>query len=100
MSSFIVQVLPEAEQEFREAFLWYFERSAIAADAFRSLVFEATDSLTVRADMWPADEDGINFCMLTRFPYTIWYDVAGTRASVLAVAHRYRCPNYWKTRGA
>jgi hypothetical protein len=27
--------LPEAEQEFREAFFWYFERSPIAADAFR-----------------------------------------------------------------
>jgi plasmid stabilization system protein ParE len=44
-------MLPEAEQEIREAFLWYFERSPIAADAFRSLVFEAIDGLADRADM-------------------------------------------------
>ena len=100
MSRFVVQVLPEAEQEFREAFLWYFERSPIAADAFRSLVFEAIDGLADRADMWPADEDGIHFYLLTRFPYTIWYDVADATASVLAVAHQHRRPNYWKKRNA
>lgn len=72
MTRFSVEVLPEAEQEFREAFLWYFERSPIAADAFRSLVFEAVDALGERADMWPANQDGIHFCVLNRFPYTVW----------------------------
>ena len=98
MSRFNVQVLPDAEEEFREAFLWYFERSPIAADAFRSLVFEAIDSLADRADMWPVDEDGIHFYVLTRFPYTIWYDLEGDRAGVLAIAHQHRRPNYWKPR--
>jgi len=45
VSRFSVQVLPEAEEELREAFLWYFERSPIAADAFRSLVISAIDAL-------------------------------------------------------
>ena len=98
MTRFVVQVLPEAEQEFREAFLWYFERSPIAADAFRSLVFEAIDGLEHRADMWPADEDGIHFYVLSRFPYTLWYDMVGTTVTVLAVAHQHRRPNYWKNR--
>ena len=46
MSRFTVEVLPEAEEEFRQAFLWYFERSPIASDAFRSQVLEAIDDLT------------------------------------------------------
>jgi len=33
VTRFTVDVLPEAERELREAFLWYFERSPIAADA-------------------------------------------------------------------
>jgi plasmid stabilization system protein ParE len=41
VSSFQVEVLPEAEAEAREAFLWYFDRSPIAADAFRVELFEA-----------------------------------------------------------
>lgn len=35
MRSFDVEVLSEAEAEAREAFLWYFDRSPIVADAFR-----------------------------------------------------------------
>jgi plasmid stabilization system protein ParE len=35
VSRYTVEVLPEAESEIREAFLWYFERSPLAADAFR-----------------------------------------------------------------
>lgn len=96
MSRFSVQILPEAEHELREAFLWYFERSPIAADAFRSVVFEAIDALTDQADMWPVDDDGIHFHVLSRFPYTVWYDIVETTATILAVAHQHRRPNYWK----
>ncbi len=98
MTKFVVHVLPEAEQELREAFLWYFERSPIAADAFRTLVFEAIDSLAERADMWPMSQDGIHYCVLSRFPYTVWYDLRGTTATVLAIAHQHRRPEYWKSR--
>lgn len=99
MTRFAVEVLPEAEQEFREAFLWYFERSPIAADAFRSEVLEAIDDLATRAEMWPADENGIRFHVLDKFPYTVRYDLSGELATVLAVAHQHRRPKYWKGRG-
>ena len=98
MTRFLVEVLPEAEQEFREAFFWYFERSPIAADAFRSVVFEAIDALGERADMWPMNQDGIHYCVLSRFPYTVWYDLLGSEVSVLAIAHQHRRPEYWKIR--
>jgi plasmid stabilization system protein ParE len=98
VTRFAVQLLPEAEQEFRDAFLWYFERSPMAADAFRTLVLEAIDGLAHRADMWPADDDGIRFQVLGRFPYTIRYDLSGTVATVLAIAHQHRHPRYWQPR--
>ena len=99
MTRFIVEVLSEAEREFREAFLWYFERSPIAADAFRSQVLEAIDGLAERADMWPADDDGFHFQVLDRFPYTVRYDLNERLATVIAIAHQHRRPTYWKTRG-
>jgi plasmid stabilization system protein ParE len=77
VTRFTVEVLPEAEREFREAFLWYFERSPIAAYAFRVQVLDAVDDLAERADMWPADEDGIRFHVLDRFPNTVRYDLNG-----------------------
>jgi plasmid stabilization system protein ParE len=98
VTRFSVEVLPEAEREFREAFHWYFERSPIAADAFRSVVIEAIDALGERADMWPVNQDGIHYCVLSRFPYTVWYDLHGDQASVLAIAHQHRRPGYWRGR--
>lgn len=99
MSRFNVSILPDAEQELHEAFHWYFERSPIAADAFRSVVIEAIDALADRAEMWPMDDDGLHFYVLARFPYTVWYDVEGNEVTVLAVAHQHRRPGYWKLRG-
>ena len=57
MSRFAIDVLPQAEAEIREAFLWYAERSALAADAFRTEVLDTIDRLADSADMWPADEE-------------------------------------------
>jgi plasmid stabilization system protein ParE len=51
VTRFTVDVLPDAEQEFQEAFLWYASRSAIAADAFRSHVIKAIDNLAERPAM-------------------------------------------------
>ncbi len=98
MSRFRVEILPEAEAEIREAFLWYFERSALAADAFRTEVLDCVDELAERADMWSTGEDGIRFRVLAKFPYTVHYDLFGDVATVLAVAHQRRLPGYWKRR--
>lgn len=98
MSRFVVEILPAAEAEFREAFLWYFERSPLAADAFRTEVFDAIDGLGQRADMWPEDEDGTRKCGLRHFPYTVFYEVVASIVTVMAVGHQRRWPGYWRGR--
>ena len=50
MTRFPVEVLPPAEAEVREAFLWYFERSPLAADASRTEALDAIDALAESAD--------------------------------------------------
>ena len=96
MTRFTVEILPEAEREFREAFLWYFERSPIFADAFRTEVLEKIDDLQGDADRWPKDEDGIS----KRFKYTVHYDLVGMLVTVLAIAPQRRQPGYWSGRGS
>ncbi len=98
MSRFEVAILPDAEAEFREAFLWYFERSPLAADAFRTEVFDKVDALANDADSWPLDENGLRYRVLTRFPYTLHYDLMGNVATVLAISHQRRAPGYWLRR--
>jgi plasmid stabilization system protein ParE len=96
VTRFTIEILPEAETEFREAFLWYFERSPIFADAFRTEVLAKIDGLQDDADSWPKDENGIHFRILAkRFKTTIHYDLAGEVATVLAIAPQLREPGYW-----
>jgi plasmid stabilization system protein ParE len=96
MTRYEVALLPDAEAEIREAFLWYAQRSPIAADAFRTDVFEAIDSLVLNASIWPQDEERIHSYVLRHFPYTIYYELDGLVVTVLAVAHQRRLPRYWQ----
>lgn len=98
MTRFAIEILPEAEAEIRVAFLWYFERSPIAADAFRTETFEAIDRLCGDALMWPEDADAIRRHVLRHFPYTVFYEIQGSTVIVLAVAHQRRRPGYWRAR--
>ncbi len=98
MRSFDVEVLPEAEAEAREAFLWYFDRSPIVADAFRDELLNAIDSLKVTAANWPQDTDETRRYHLRHFPYTVMYEVIGEKVTILAIAHQRRRPGYWQDR--
>ncbi|HMV64202.1 MAG TPA: type II toxin-antitoxin system RelE/ParE family toxin [Rhodocyclaceae bacterium] len=98
MTRFAVTILPAAEAEVREAFLWYSERSPIAAAAFRAETLETIDRLSIDARMWPEDEDAIRRRRLRHFPYTVFYEIQGGTVTVLAVAHQRRKPGYWRPR--
>lgn len=71
MTRFAVDILPAAEAEIREAFLWYSERSPIAAAAFRAETLETIDRLSVDARVWSEDEDMI----LRQLPCTVFCEV-------------------------
>ena len=88
-------MLPDAEADLREAFLWYFDKSPLAADAFGTEVDDAIDGLQETAASWPKDDDGVSFHHLKHFPYTVRYEIAGSEVTVLAVAHQRREPGYW-----
>ncbi|WP_395685786.1 type II toxin-antitoxin system RelE/ParE family toxin [Caenimonas koreensis] len=96
MSFFEVEILPQAEAEVREAFFWYFDRSPMAAEAFRLELLDAIDGLVGTANDWPQDEDGTRHYHLKHFPYTVMYEVIGNQVTVLAIAHQRRRPGYWR----
>lgn len=98
MIRYVVEILPEAEEEIREAFLWYLARSPTAADPFQTEIFQVIDRLEVDAPMWPEDEDAIRRHVLHHFPYTVHNEIQGDTVTVLAVAHQRRRPRYWRER--
>ena len=59
MSGYTVEIAPGAEGDIADAFLWYRERNALIADAFRAEVFQAIDRLAERPLGKPADRKEI-----------------------------------------
>ncbi|MEP7010914.1 MAG: type II toxin-antitoxin system RelE/ParE family toxin [Acidobacteriota bacterium] len=98
MSEFFVELAPAAEDEIGDAYLWYHERNPLAANAFRSEVFDAIDRIAMAPMTWPADDEGDRKYSLRRFPYSVLYEVQGSTVTILAVAHHRRKPNYWRER--
>lgn len=93
--SVTVELSPAAETDIREALLWYRERNALIADAFRAEVFDSIDRIAETPLAHPADEEGNRRRVLHRFPYSVIYEADAQRVVVLAVAHHRRRPGYW-----
>jgi plasmid stabilization system protein ParE len=96
VSEVTVVLAPGAENDIAEAFGWYQERNATAANAFRAEVFETIDHLVEAPLSWPSDDEGNRKRVVKRFPYTVWFEVVGSTVTVLAVAHHRRRPGYWQ----
>ncbi|HSV44962.1 MAG TPA: type II toxin-antitoxin system RelE/ParE family toxin, partial [Ramlibacter sp.] len=74
MTGFVVVLSPEAERDISEAFLWYRERNALAAGAFRTEVFDSVERIAEAPLTWPADDEGNRRRVVRHFPYTVIYE--------------------------
>jgi plasmid stabilization system protein ParE len=61
-----VVIDPRAEEDARQAFLWYAERSPVAAADFEALLMRAVEDLAETALAWPEKEPGIRARVLDR----------------------------------
>jgi plasmid stabilization system protein ParE len=69
----------------------------LAADGFRTEVFDVVDRIAASPLSRPADDEGNHHRVLKRFPYAVFYEVWGNTVTVLAIAHHRRKPGYWRT---
>lgn len=98
MSGYVVEIAPAAEADIHDAFVWYRDRNALIADAFRTEVFDVVDRIGEAPLAKAADEDGNRKRVLHRFPYSVIYEVQGNTVTVVAVAHHRRKPGYWMSK--
>ena len=90
---------PEAELELIEAAVYYERQVPGLGERFEREIRRVTDLLLTQPEIGiPADQNLRKF-ILTRFPFTLYYAVAGDVLRIEAVAHQYRRPGYWKVRG-
>jgi plasmid stabilization system protein ParE len=93
-------VLPEAEEELREALAWYEDQREGLGLEFLGAVEGAMGraaSTPLRWPVWDLDER-YRRIVLQRFPYLLFYELRLDCIEFVAVAHVRREPGYWLDR--
>ncbi len=93
-----VSFLPAAEADYRDAFVWYQDRSPQAADGFEAAIEVALRAIGDAPERWPLCDDRHRFYGLRRYPFSIVFRVEDDAVLVVAVAHSRREANYWQDR--
>ncbi len=93
-------VLPEAEDEIREALLWYEARREGLGIEFLGVIEEAMARVANAPNAWPVWAPNVRYrrTVLRRFPYLLFYEIRGDTIEFVAVAHASRRPGYWLSR--
>lgn len=93
-------VLPEAEEELREALAWYeYRREGLGAE-FLGVVDAAMGMAAASPLRWPTWELDTRYrrVVLKRFPYLLFFELRADSIEFVAVAHARRAPGYWLDR--
>ena len=89
---------PEARGEFKEATLYYSEKSPSLGLAFYAEVEYAIEGIVENPILYRVIDEDVRRCLTKRFPYAILYSIEDHYILILAVMHCSREPSYWKQR--
>jgi hypothetical protein len=85
-----------AQREYQGARAWYEARRAGLGRDFTAAVDRAVGSIAAHPDRWSLYRDRFRWVRVRRFPYRLYYAIAGPDlVHVLAVAHVRRRAGYW-----
>mgnify|MGYP000377382831 CR=1 FL=1 len=91
-------VYPEAEKEITASFEWYEEQAIGLGIDFVSELDRAIDSIQSLPHVWPKYQIHYQRFLLSRFPFSVVFEVEEHKIIVYAVMHNSRKPGYWNDR--
>jgi plasmid stabilization system protein ParE len=94
-----VRVKSVADAEFAEGAVWYYRRSAKAAEAFISAVEETFSRIAANPELFPVVYRAIRAAAVPGFPYSVYFTIRPSECVVLAIHHGKRSPRRWMRRG-
>jgi plasmid stabilization system protein ParE len=93
-----IAFLPTAQNELDDAFSWYEEQAVGLGYEFLDEIDKSLRLIASYPELQPLVDKKVRRCLANRFPYGIFYGVAGSTIIVVAVAHLKRKPAYWRSR--
>jgi hypothetical protein len=93
-----IRFISAAQEEFREAILYYnLQRPGLGA-TFREEVKAAIRRIVQQPLAWHLMGGNIRRCQTNRFPYGIIYESFPEEIVIIAVGHLHRSPLFWQER--
>ncbi len=89
---------PDAETEVIQAAQYYESKLTGLGGDFLTETDSAVETILSDPSRFPVIEDDIRRYLVKRFPYGIYYRIAGDTVRVLVVKHHKRHPDYGKHR--
>ena len=89
---------PRADEELLDVTRHYSRVGPTQAVRFLNAYEEAVGEILEAPDRWMLVEQDVRCHALSRFPYSIYYQVDNDVVRILAVPHHSRKPGYWKRR--
>ena len=87
-----------AQAEFLDAADWYEQRRAGRGSDFTAAVRRVFAELAIQPDRYPEVYEDVREAPVSGYPYAVYYRVAPTQITVLAVFHTSRDPSVWQGR--
>ena len=92
----IIRFLDGACADIDDAFLWYEDQVVGLGYAFLAALHDAVVLVECHPDGFPVVRGDLRRCLLSRFPYSVFYSIEKGEIVVAAVAHMRRNPGYWE----
>jgi plasmid stabilization system protein ParE len=91
-------IRPEAEADLVNARDWYEQQREGLGAAFLLCVEEVLERIGRTLEMYTAVYGDVRRALTRRFPYAVYYRIAGTEVVVLGILHTRRDPREWQSR--
>ena len=90
--------LPEARQEFDDAYDWYENQRAGLGETFADQVQRVLDRIAAMPRMHATVLGDVRKAVVKQFPYCVFYREEASCVRVLSVFHTSRDPKIWQRR--
>lgn len=98
MSVFLVRIAQAAEEDLREAFLWYEDQQAGLGSKFEKAFRKSLTQIRENPKKFQIRYSTVRVCFLKNFPYGIHFTIDDQQVLIAAVFHTSRNPRLWNER--
>ncbi len=89
---------PEADDDIGESYDWYESREPGLGEDFLRCVEACVLGIQRHPELYPVAVDEFRRALIRRFPFEIFYEVAGDHLTVYSVFHCSKDPQKWRKR--